>query len=297
MDQLQPPASVESTLKPVIEVRYNPGSEYANVPIQALTGQQLSERMPASHAGTLQRLRFHLLVVCSQGEGAHEIDFARHQIHCGKVLHIRPGQVHRFTDFGEVKTELLLWTEELQPERERWFPGSQIPTSFDASPTELAGLQRSIAEIRAEQRMHVESQVRVDLLQALLQVVLRRLDTLPGKYVEPTAFHPSYQRLHELLEERVLDRPSVASLAAEIGYSPRTLDRAALAATNQTAKQIVDDRIGLELRRLLADQSRPMSTVRAAFGFADASTFAKFARRHLGEPPGTFRSRSTKSFC
>lgn len=284
---------VNRTTEPVVEVHYNPAGPNADLPVEALTGTELADRMPAEHTASLQRLGFHLLIVCSEGEGTHDIDFTRHRIRAGSVLHVRPGQAQKFCDADTVTTELLLWPDALQPEAERWFPSGKTPTSFEADPAELASISRFIAEMRREQLVFDQTKRRADLLKALLQVVLAKVDTLQGAPADPSPFPPLYRQLRELLEDRVLDRPSAASLASELGYSVRTLDRAAHAATSLTAKQVIDERIGLELRRQLADQSRPMSSIRIAFGFVDASAFAKFARRHVGEPPTVFRARFT----
>ena len=81
----------------------------------------------------------------------------------------------------------------------------------------------------------------------------------------------------KVLELRLFERLSVSALAAEIGYSARILERACESVSGQTAKQVVDERISLELRRLLADSQRPMSAVREQCWFDNSSNFTKFA--------------------
>ncbi len=93
----------------------------------------------------------------------------------------------------------------------------------------------------------------------------------------------------KVLESRLFERLSVSDLAAEIGYSTRTLDRACESVLGQTAKEVLDERISLELRRLLADTQQPIAAVRDQFRFDDSSNFTKFVRRHLGESPADFR--------
>ena len=97
--------------------------------------------------------------------------------------------------------------------------------------------------------------------------------------------------LRQLLEERLTSHPSVVSLAAELGYSTRTLDRACQAAAGRTAKQLLDERISLEVRRLLTHTTRPISQIGAELGFDDPSNFSKFVRRQLGSSPRDVRQR------
>ena len=61
--------------------------------------------------------------------------------------------------------------------------------------------------------------------------------------------------------------------------------------SGQTAKQVIDERVALEIRRYLADSSRSIAEVRAELGYDDSSNFSKFVRRHLGQTPADFRKQ------
>jgi AraC-like DNA-binding protein len=82
----------------------------------------------------------------------------------------------------------------------------------------------------------------------------------------------------------------VEDYAAALGYSPRTLTRAASSATGRTAKQYIDDRVLLEAKRLLRHSGLPAKEVADRLGFIDASDFTKFFRLRTGMTPGAFRS-------
>ncbi|MFI9275717.1 helix-turn-helix transcriptional regulator [Kitasatospora sp. NPDC052896] len=81
----------------------------------------------------------------------------------------------------------------------------------------------------------------------------------------------------------------VADYAAALGYSVRTLTRAAQAATGFTAKQYIDARILLEARRLLAHTDATSAEISRRVGFHDPSDFAKFFRTRDGNAPLRFR--------
>lgn len=78
--------------------------------------------------------------------------------------------------------------------------------------------------------------------------------------------------------------------AAALGYSPRTLTRMSLAATGRTAKQVIDDRVVLEAKRLLAHTDRPVAAIGVDLGFSEATNFVKFFIAREGSSPTTFRS-------
>ena len=62
----------------------------------------------------------------------------------------------------------------------------------------------------------------------------------------------------------------VEDYAARLGCSVRTLTRASLAVTGRTAKQVVDDRVALEARRLLACTPMSVAEVGRRLGFPRA---------------------------
>jgi transcriptional regulator GlxA family with amidase domain len=69
----------------------------------------------------------------------------------------------------------------------------------------------------------------------------------------------------------------------------RTLTRACLAATGRTAKQVIDDRVVLEARRMLAATALPVATIAQRLGFAAPTHFGRLFHRSTGLPPGSFR--------
>ena len=70
----------------------------------------------------------------------------------------------------------------------------------------------------------------------------------------------------------------------------RTLTRASLAVTGRTAKQVVDDRVALEARRLLACTPLSVAEIGRRLGFPEPTNFGRFFHREVGESPGAFRA-------
>ncbi|MFE3830428.1 helix-turn-helix domain-containing protein [Streptomyces sp. NPDC059092] len=83
----------------------------------------------------------------------------------------------------------------------------------------------------------------------------------------------------------------VGHYARALGYSPRTLTRAAVAAAGVGAKEFIDRRVVLEGKRLLAHGDEPVAGIGARLGFLDTSNFVKYFVQRTGTTPTTFRSR------
>jgi AraC-like DNA-binding protein len=81
----------------------------------------------------------------------------------------------------------------------------------------------------------------------------------------------------------------VADYADRLGYSVRTLTRASAAATGRSARELVDARIALEAKRLLAYTDLPASAVGRRLGFSEPTNFGKFFLRRTGITPAAFR--------
>lgn len=274
-----------------VEVSFRPQGRYPGVPVEVFDTAELLARIPHAHRGRRHRTDFHLLLICVAGSGSHFVDFVEYRLTPGTAIRIRPGQIYEYVDLTELSVFTVIWRAEHhvdQKGRPPWFPGGPDPTRFVLRADILERVTMWVGELRAEQQRFDGSSQRIDLMRTILRGLLLLVDDEPG---EDTTIElpPAYVELRELLEGELYERPSVQRLARELGYSSRTLDRACQSVSGRTAKQVVDDRIRLELRRLLADESISIGQVGNLFGFDEATNFTKFVRRVVGQSPGDFR--------
>lgn len=117
--------------------------------------------------------------------------------------------------------------------------------------------------------------------------LFRRANAPPTAGVVP----PAYLAFRAAVEARLGDSRNVRDYVARLGYSERTVNRACRTATGLSAKQVLDERIVLEAKRLLAHSERSVAAVAAALGFSEATNFNKFFARGVGRLPSEFRRR------
>jgi len=276
-----------------IEIEFRPRSSPPGLPVEVLRRSELLARRTSG--ARRQRVGFHQLILCTSGGGTHRVDFEPHPIEPGTILRTYPGQVQGYVTDPDFEAEVVLWpasTHPATPGGSLWYPGGSVPTRWQVAPEIMERVLRLIAELRFEQERFDGSSASSRLLQVLLHALLIRVVVeIPD--AEPNIDHlpRPYLSFRQLLEERLTSHPSVVSLAAELGYSTRTLDRACQAAAGRTAKQLLDERISLEVRRLLTHTTRPISQIGAELGFDDPSNFSKFVRRQLGSSPRDVRQR------
>lgn len=277
---------------PIAAVGYNPPEGKAGEVEATTVGSMLERGGPASFAD-VQRPEFHFLLLPTSGRGNHMLDFTDHDLEPGAVLWVRPGQVQRWGDPTAYDGWVLIYpaglldpvTAELvragSPGAPCWW------TPEDAAAAGVPALVEEIAELADDET--VPRALRGPALTHLLSAMLLRLtaqaSTRPGA---PGGSEP-WIAFRELLEAEHTRHHDVSWYAARLGWSARTLARATRTATGRTPKELVDERVLLEARRLLAHSDLSVARVGEAVGFDDASNFGAWFRLRDGQTPAAFR--------
>ncbi|MFD9483693.1 helix-turn-helix transcriptional regulator [Streptomyces sp. NPDC059991] len=147
-------------------------------------------------------------------------------------------------------------------------------------------------DARVPAGIEAEDELTGALLRQLLGALLIRMARLPAPAGRPVPAAPGAEvhlAFRRELEHSFATTRSVEDYAARLGYSPRTLTRACLAAIGRSAKQLADARVALQAQRLLAHTDLPVAAIGRALGFTEATNFDKFFARETGRTPGEFR--------
>ncbi|MFG2429499.1 helix-turn-helix domain-containing protein [Streptomyces sp. NPDC048590] len=251
---------------------------------------------------TPSRPSFHLVVAVRAGTLTCSVDFVSYRLEPGDWLWVWPGQVLRFDDglaecdatvlvfpagFPGATTDALIRDGEHVPHR-RVTPGPSRQRSLLRLLDVLAEEYGSLTGLTLE--------AYVQTLRDLLSVILIRLVHLadPGRQTRPAAENEPFRLFREAVEKGFRQTHRVDDYAAELGYSPRTLTRAAKAALGVGAKRYIDDRVLLEAKRLLVHTGLPPAAIGADIGFTHPTAFSAFFRQHTGMTPVEFR-RATRT--
>lgn len=101
-----------------------------------------------------------------------------------------------------------------------------------------------------------------------------------------------FRRFRHRLETDFASRHQVQHYAQALGMSDKTLSRVCVAATGMPAKAVINARLLLEAKRLLAHTAMPVQTVASQLGFDEATNFVKFFRKAGGATPLAFRKQA-----
>ncbi|MEV5716900.1 helix-turn-helix transcriptional regulator [Amycolatopsis mediterranei] len=269
-----------------------PGAE-----LEVLDLVELQRRLPSGDHQRVHRLGFHTLTLVTGGTGEHMVDFVTYPCRPGTLLWVRPGQVQRFAPGSGLTGPHVLFTPAFPP----GFAGSdrliddwrgptcrQLGTSRDYASV-AALLAQLSAEAHRDPASSAGSAVSRQIQQLLLATILLQASRL-SPHGEQGHDGEVYGRFRAELERSYQATRLAEDYAARLGYSVKTLSRACLAATGQPVKRVIDGRVVLEARRLLAHTGEPVAVIARRLGFSEPTNFGKFFTRHTGTTPGEFRA-------
>jgi AraC-like DNA-binding protein len=263
--------------------------------MEVMTFEQLWATAPPGVIARPLRPDFHSLLLMTDGDMTHTVDFNEHHLRPGSVLWVRPGQVQQFSD-DRPGGDLVVFQADFV------LPGTQAATIADdrfgfISAVGSAATHASVDRFRRVLRReytniacgHLPTMAQTEMLRHLLSVLILSFETPDSKRKDPAGLD---RRFRDLLEHDFATAHNVEHYARQLGYSHRTLNRATHAAAGEPPKQAINRRIALEARRLLAHTDRPVTTIARELGFDDPSNFAAFFAQQTDETPTGFRQRT-----
>lgn len=93
----------------------------------------------------------------------------------------------------------------------------------------------------------------------------------------------------ELVDEKYHILKSVSHYAKLLSVSEKRLNQATSATLGKTPKQMIDERVLLEAKRLLNHTHLSIKEIGFALGFEEPTNFIKYFRRHTAKTPVEFR--------
>lgn len=260
----------------VVPIPYKPRT--SGLTLETFTLTSLVQRRGREELNRLQRVEFDLVVWCRAGFGRHQVDFDDIDLFPGRIVHIRPGQVHRWRLDAPYNAQLFLIRA--IDDRSDWETGAHL---IGTDPELERDLEQIIALADVD---HRSAPLSLRSLDAIRDLLIALLGLSRGPRDSETYLDLVYRDFERLLGEPPPPR-TVKDCAHLIGCSTRTLIRACQSVGNLQPKGLIDQAVALEAQRQLSEH-RSATDVAEALGFGELSHFTRFFKRVTGDTPSAF---------
>jgi AraC family transcriptional activator of pobA len=248
------------------------------------------------------RTAFYHIILFNEGASIHFVDFKEIKVKPGSLIFLNKDVVQQFSD-SESSGVAILFTE-------KFFVRSQEDIRFLKSTV----LFNDLFEVA-----HIDTETISSPILSLINSLTRET----GLAFDPFQSDILYNFLHNLLlfsereyrqrgfreikKSRALDITlefkdhvekmfrtdrHVNHFALKMNITEKRLNKATSAVLGKTPKQVIDDRVLLESKRLLAYSSDSIKEVGYELGFEEPTNFIKYFRKHTRYTPAEFRAQS-----
>lgn len=263
--------------------------------VEVMSLADLRRRIPPGSRALPQRPAFHHLLHVSSGTLRHTVDFTAYVLQPGSWMWVRPGPVQQWGDLTNAEGTLVLFEQDFLD------PATATTTRLDSihepvlcTPAGVTSQALDLATTHLTHEFHAMGQLplasHTAALRHLLAVLVLRL-AHPGITAGSPAPEPdeTYVRFRDAVEKQFTRTRRVEDYARLLGYSPRTLSRAAFAAAGIGAKEFIDRRVVLEAKRLLAHSDHTATQIADQLAFLSPTHFSKYFHQRTGQTPISFR--------
>jgi AraC-like DNA-binding protein len=258
--------------------------------------------MPAFIVDRPHALSFYDIILVTRGRGVFWLDATAYRVQPNTIICTTPGQIRNWQVpklDGICLFFPALFLEEFFQDasflyRLPFFHGRPGDAARRLGSRDARQIRAKMAAMRGE--IVGLKRDSVHLLRASLYETLITLARAyaPSDDVSERTVSPVALRYRESVQRGATKRHNVADYARELAVSPGHLNTLCKRHLGRGAKDVIEDQLVVEARRLLLYSDETASRVAVRLGFKDASYFSRFFRRANGCSPSEFRARSTR---
>ena len=244
--------------------------------------------VPFSH-----RHFFHAVYWMHEGSGTHVIDFEEYEIRPDRVFFIKPEQVHFLHGGAYLKYSALQFTEDFMMP---FLSESQknIAVYKDLSQAESERIDVLFKQLQAESISNLPNSN--SIIQSEINTLLLELERISLLSNAFPAIPNLLQEYKELIEHEFINDRQVRNYAKRLGVSSNYLNVLTQKHLGKSALEMINERVTLEMKRLLLRTDYDISEIAYKLGFNELSYFSRFFRRNTGMSPHEFRTAMNKMY-
>jgi len=252
---------------------------------------------------TTHRTGFYHIIWFQQGGPTHLVDFNPIKILPNTMLFLNKDTVQRFDNNTRFGGKAILFTDSFfcKTEADSKFLRNNILFNdlFSVSQIQVqeqSGLFTDLLLQMTEELQNAKDNFQADILQNLLHNFLLHSERERRKQnfteIKKGADLDYVMLFKDLLEIGYKSKKQVNYYAKKIIITEKRLNQATTKVLGKSPKQLIDDRIMLEAKRILAHTTKSVKEIGYNLGFEEPTNFIKYFRKHLNFTPIEFREKN-----
>lgn len=248
------------------------------------------------------RAQFYHVIWVEKGNANHFIDFKPVRIEDNTLLFMPQNCVNKFDENGTYKGKAIIFTDSFfcKNNHDIQFLRSSMLFSdlYDIAKVkvgpQLSDLKVIFNSMETEYIKEPDS-AQYYILHNLLHIFLlqaeREMKKQGFEELKPSANLDYLMLFKDLLEENFKTEKSVNKYASELSISEKQLHKSTTTLLDKTPKQIIDERVLLEAKRLLSHTNESIKEIAYELGYDEPTNFIKYFRKHTNTTPSEFREQ------
>jgi AraC family transcriptional regulator, transcriptional activator of pobA len=246
---------------------------------------------------------FYEVLFLTNGSGTHTIDAQDYEIKPYSLFFLSPGQIHDLQLSSDVEGYIFLFSSafyhfnKTDPFKLFELPffyhlGAENPPIYLENPKNIDSIidlfQKSIAE---SQLNLPESEEVIRALLDLLLIYCKRIFPAQNKEENNIKGKILAKRFKQIIEQHCKENLSIKQYAELLKVTPNHLSETVKAVTGRTSTDLINDRMLLEIKRMLSHSDLTISEIAYQLKFSDQSYFSKYFKKLVGIVPNEFRKK------
>ncbi|MEY5047820.1 MAG: transcriptional regulator, AraC family [Bacteroidota bacterium] len=249
---------------------------------------------------------FYEILFVTQGKGVYTIDFEEYEIKPDAIFFLSPGQIHELELSDDVQGYIFLFSSSFyhfnktNPYKLFELPffytlGKDTPPLYLKSKTDhitLSELFKNAIYENDHQLTDKEEAVR-----ALLDLILIQCNRIYPVQNQEEKLQKSrilVKRFKQLIEEKCQENLAVKDYASLLSVTANHLSETVKLVTGRTSTDLINDRMLMEIKRMLVHSNYTVSEIAYRLNFADQSYFSKYFKKLSSFSPLDYRQKNSK---
>lgn len=139
-----------------------------------------------------------------------------------------------------------------------------------------------------------------DIISYQLKALLLKFEMIKSEYSQEhvnAKYYTEYIIFKERLEQNFIVNRRVDFYSNTVGVSEKKLNEITKYYHKKNAKDLIDDRVIIEMKRILANTDMIIKEIAFKFGFNDTANFVNYFKKNTNMTPTQFRDRNLNAYA